>query len=556
MKEKARVRLIYLDPKLDGSKVGLDDFLAAGNGITALLAKATTTLRPGPGPEHEFPYKETPHGLLWLKPTKDGAIPTPLCNFTARIIADVVEDDGVETRRLFEVEVVQGERRAAVKVSAERFASIAWATEALGARAILAPGQSVRDHVRVAVQVLSPDIKERRVYTHLGWRKINDAWKYLHVGGAIGIDGVVTGVEVHIPDALQRYVFPDPPSGQELIDTIHASLRVLTVAPGSIIAPIYASLWRAVLGASDFSLHLAGPTGQGKTELAALIQQHFGPELDARHLPASWSSTGNSLEGLAFVAKDAVLVVDDFAPSGSTNDVQRFHREADRLLRAQGNSAGRQRMRSDATLRAAKPPRGLIFSTGEDVPRGQSLRARLLVREVSPGTVNWETMSLCQKEAAEGAYARAMSAYLCWLAGRYEDIRAGLKDEVYKLRAEASVGDGHKRTPSIVADLAIGLRYFLRFVGETGALTSAEVERLWKDSWQALLEAGREQEQHQAASDPARRFIELLTAAIVSGRAHVASHDGSEPAEPEAWGWRKKTVGTGENQREEMQPRS
>ena len=51
-----------------------------------------------------------------------------------------------------------------------------------------------------------------------------------------------------------------------------------------------------------------------------------------------------------------------------------FHREADRLVRAQGNRSGRQRMRQDSTLRPAKPPRGLLLSTGEDVPRGHSLR--------------------------------------------------------------------------------------------------------------------------------------------------------------------------------------
>ena len=65
--------------------------------------------------------------------------------------------------------------------------------------------------------------------------------------------------------------------------------------------------------------------------------------------------------------------------------MQRYHKEADRLFRGQGNHAGRQRMRADGSLRPAKPPRGLILSTGEDVPRGQSLRARLLVLEVSPG---------------------------------------------------------------------------------------------------------------------------------------------------------------------------
>src|SRR5262249_18689463 len=365
----AQVRLIYLSAKLDGTKVGLDDYFGAGHGVTELLAHATDKLRPGPEPEYEFPYKETPHGLIWLKPTRDRAIETPLCNFTARIASDLCEDDGVETRRVFAIEAVQGERKATVKVSAERFASLAWTAEALGSRAILAPGQSVKDHVRAAIQLFSQDATEQRVYTHLGWRQINGHWCFLHAGGAIGEHGTVAGVEVHVPDALQRYVLSVPPAGPELVDAVRASLRMLTVAHSSITVPPYAAIWRAPLGQTDFAEHLCGPTGQGKSELAALALQHYGAELDARHLPGSWLSTGNSLEGLAFAAKDCLLVIDDFAPTGSTHDIQRFHREADRILRAQGNAAGRLRMRADTTLKAAKPPRCLILSTGEDTPR-------------------------------------------------------------------------------------------------------------------------------------------------------------------------------------------
>src|SRR5206468_12743200 len=124
-----------------------------------------------------------------------------------------------------------------------------------------------------------------------------------------------------------------------------------------------------VFGHADFNIHIAGPTGVGKTEVAALVQQHFGAGMDARNLPGSWSSTGNALEELAFQAKDVLLVVDDFIPTGSMADVQRAHRDADRVLRAQGNRSGRQRMRADGSLRAVRPPRGLIVSTGEDVPR-------------------------------------------------------------------------------------------------------------------------------------------------------------------------------------------
>jgi hypothetical protein len=39
-----------------------------------------------------------------IGPMKDGVVETRLTNFVARIATDVVEDDGVELRRRFELE--------------------------------------------------------------------------------------------------------------------------------------------------------------------------------------------------------------------------------------------------------------------------------------------------------------------------------------------------------------------------------------------------------------------------------------------------------------------
>jgi hypothetical protein len=111
-----------------------------------------------------------------------------------------------------------------------------------------------------------------------------------------------------------------------------------------------------------------------------------------------------------------VLVVDDFAPVGTTADIQRLHREADRLFRAAGNRSGRARMRADGGSRPTYHPRGLIISTGEDIPSGQSLRARLLVLELTPGAIATTALSAAQSDAAEGLFAGALAGYLRWLA--------------------------------------------------------------------------------------------------------------------------------------------
>src|ERR1700736_2696641 len=82
-----------------------------------------------------------------------------------------------------------------------------------------------------------------------------------------------------------------------------------------------------------------GGTGRFKTALASLLQQHFGTGFAAHRLPGSWASTANFNERLAFIAKDTLLVIDDFRPGAAER--RRLEGEADRLLRAAANGAGR-----------------------------------------------------------------------------------------------------------------------------------------------------------------------------------------------------------------------
>jgi len=152
-------------------------------------------------------------------------------------------------------------------------------------------------------------------------------------------------------------------------------------------------------------------------------------------------------------------VIDDFAPAGTQSYVQRLHRDADRILRAQGNRSGRQRMSADASLKSPRPPRGLILSTGDDIPRGQFLKAGTLVielREDGPGSLDWDHLTSCQRDAGAGLNAQAMAGFLQWLACRYYSL--DLRAELVELRDVAYQNSQHRRTPGIVADVAMGLR--------------------------------------------------------------------------------------------------
>ena len=372
-------------------------------------------------------------------------------------------------------------------------------------------------------------------YRMAGNRRQNRFLACRRCAGALG----PVDVAVSLPENLALFSLPaeccDPKGA------IAASLSVRRVAPDRITVPLLGAVFRAPIGGADFSLHLAGETGSQKSELAALAQQHFGAGMNARHLPESWSSTANALEAIASAAKDVVLTVDDFVPQGTAVDRARLNAMADRVLRAQNNRSGRARMRANGTIIRPRPPRGLVLSTGEEVPAGASLRARMLILELAPGQVDLERLTISQHDASDGRLAEAMSLYIRWLAPRLTEVRASMNQIIDERRA---IFSGHARTVTVLAQVYAAWTIWLRFAGEAGAVQESEAMAVAGEVWETLLCLAAEQHGNQQQSDPVLRFVELLASAISSGRAHVATvHAAGEPKNPEAWGWRKLSSG-------------
>jgi hypothetical protein len=84
---------------------------------------------------------------------------TQLANFMARIVADIVLDDGEQERREFGIEAELGRCKVAFPLSAAEFGRMNWVLRRLGPQAIVYPGQ--QQHARAAIQFFSrPTIKE------------------------------------------------------------------------------------------------------------------------------------------------------------------------------------------------------------------------------------------------------------------------------------------------------------------------------------------------------------------------------------------------------------
>ena len=474
---------------------------------------------------------------------KGEAKPIRLCNFTAEIEREVVKNDGLTTSRHFKVSgrLETGEAMPTIDVPASEFDRLDWLPTSWGASAQITVGSRFKDHVVAAIKERSnPEILQ--LCQHTGWSQFNDELLYLTHTGGIGTKGLNLDASCELQGPLGDFSLPTPVDPRTLdLEGILEAFRDLQ-KDGTALVLLGAAM-RAVLchfHPATCSVYLQGTTGTFKSAAAGVLQGFWGSKFDGANLPANWSSTGNALEKTAFLAKDCLLVVDDFVARGTRQEVAYTHRNAERLLRAQGNQSGRSRMTAKAEIRNAFYPRGIVMCTGEDVPNGHSLQARLVIVNIARGAIDTSVLSQLQKLARSGHLATIMASFVQWLAA---EAKANKLTESIDMALECdheNIGSGgHARTQDNLANLLTGLRVFLDFAEDAGEMSSSKVQEFMDSATDAARSLGAMQANIDQEASDAQRFLELIRVAVSSGKAHIESKFGGEPENPRTLGWRK-----------------
>lgn len=486
-------------------------------------------------------YIASPAGLMRRKLGLYGqAEPEKLTNFNAKIVQEQIEDDGsLEETRIFELECEIKGQKATIRVPASKYSTMAWPTAMLGAEAIVYPGKEA--HARAAIQMLSRNIRKITVYTHTGWRQIDGVWSYLHSGGALTPTGNRTDVSVRLPESLRFYLLPEPTMEKEQrAEVFNAVLKLMNAFPRTLTVPLIGGVWASVLGGIDYSIYVTGQSGTRKSEITSLMQAFFGAGFNRLALPSSFVDSALAILLKAFRAKDAVMVIDDFAPNGQKNHDDKLHTTAETVFRAAGNAAGRTTAKVDHSERGAKPPRGMLFSSGEDVPRGLSLQNRLLIVPLKLGDIPDEPLTEMQALARAGKFAESMAAFIQHVATFKKTIARLFAADCVLYRQRIAAGNKqHSRQPTTIAHLCASWRAWLRCGVMAGAFNRAEARLLWSKIYEALTATLEEQKEQHTTTHPADYFLDLLRSALVSGRCHLATIEGDKPSENAALlGWR------------------
>ncbi len=529
------------------AKVGLDDYLAGGGDFSALAthSESLSVFESGILVDLDPDTYELRDGCIyWNKTTQDGTYAVRLTNFAARIIRDIIQDDGVETIRYFEIQATLNSREQAFLVPAAQFNNLNWVMESLGGSAIVEPGQGIRMRTSVAIQVLSDELIPQREYAHTGWRLVEGRQLYLHAGGGIGATGTSTDVAVRLGGNLAHYVLPAPPSGHDVVAAVRASLHLLDLLPFAVAVPLLAVTYLGPLrelmrgDEPDFVVWLHGPSGTFKTEQAVLCQSHYG-DFARQTLPASFATTPNALERLLSSAKDALLVVDDFHPTSDRKEESAMLQVSSRLLRGVGNGSGRARMRADLSFRPEFRPRAVVLVTAERLPSGHSNAARMFPVAIKPGELSQANLTRAQSE--RHLFPLAMAGYLQYLAQDWESIADQLRSRFVELRNNANTTSAHAREPAQVAHLMISLETLTNFAASIGAINADAQQELLDRSWRVLLGHAADHSRDLAEETPVHRFLALLSDGFASKRAFVEGPQGGSPVAPERWGWELRT---------------
>jgi hypothetical protein len=472
----------------------------------------------------EFCSTMDENGKMILKPRE-----TPICDFVPWPVREILKDNGSNPVRYIELEGIlpDSSRLGKVTVSMGDFQEMKWPSLVWGPKAAVRPYQ--KEDLRFCIQKMSQNsIPKSTVYTHLGWRKIDGHWIYLHAGGAVGADNV----EIDLPVKLSRYKLPK--NVEDKKKAIQTAVSLLEIGSSEIMYPLVAIAFLSPLMEvmrqagiePGLLMYLWGKSGCLKSTLIALILCLFGT-FEPKGLPASFRDTPKSIEELAFVTKDSLLPVDDLYPAQDPRDRQKMIGVLEYLMRNQGDRQGRGRLDSNSSLKDVHPPRGLAVASGEMQPLSGSSLARAFTLQINKSSIDLEKLTKAQAEKDQ--LSQVMVCYLEWLSHQFDELPKTLPDEFDRLRnksrTETKIPGRHGRLDDSIAVLYIGLSKFIDFSVAVESLTREEGNVILENGWKIFNEIADKQTEMARRGDPVQIFLEATLELMAQNKIYFIPMD-------------------------------
>ena len=459
-----------------------------------------------PAEAHGF-YRTTPGGGV-----------TRLSNFTVRIERDVRVTDDFQTDRRFEGQVKLDGVAHPFSIAAADFAdngkfqAAVFASAGPRAQFLVDPCA-----VRIAVSAVSAPAVVALTTAH-GWDPAGTAYRTCNgVVDGDGFrpcrdseprvdfagDGPYNGLGLSAIDAgrlaeLKRHLIED-------FLRLHER-RVMLALLGAVALAV---LERHAGATQRFGLWLVGLTGGGKSFAAKIAMNFFGsfPVKDGERF-ANWSSTPNFVERTGYYFRDALYLADDFK-TGLAPTAQVL-----RVLQGYADGTGRGRLQADARANVTRMIRGLLVSTGEDLPEhNASALARSIVVPVPNRPKDLERGERCLDALPD--YRGVTAHFIAWLitgdrlrgfAGRVRAHRGRFYGDIAGQQNDARIANNF-------ALLAAAFEDFSLFLGDAWpdreAETRAFIDGDLPEVRDRMLGMAREQQTSEVFLGTLRTLLEF-----------------------------------------------
>ena len=182
-----------------------------------------------------------------------------------------------------------------------------------------------------------------------------------------------------------------------------------------------------------FLIFLTGKRGSLKTSLALALTQ-----IEQRKRPEYiMKSTSAGLEAGFSTYKDAVMLIDDLAPTIDSTEQRAMHQNLELLVRCFGDGTGKKRnldfLSPDVKVNQYVAQGGAII-TGEYISGVESSLARCLILSISEGDVDKALLKALQDD--DSWLARFLFGFLTFVSSNYEKVKGRIRESMEIFKAE------------------------------------------------------------------------------------------------------------------------
>ena len=489
---------------------------------------------------YEFNEKGT---WRWVGTNEDRKLRL-VANFWAQIVEELWFDNGEKRELYYRIQAKHKLKNyPEVTIPAQHFSSLDFVSKNYGSSAQIFPGSGNKEYMRHAIQVNSEEASEKLVFSHTGWRQINEELAYLSSSGALDRDCVEVQLDKGQDQKLNRYALPNVSTPDEVKAGIEASLSFFELAPDKISIPLWVAPYAASISSwfeDNFaSLYLVGPSGSRKTALAVLALCHFG-NFTANNLYTFNDST-NSLEKASFILKDAPMLIDDFYPTTITKDQKRMISTFESITRSAGNRSGRGRMNKDLGLRSAFYPKGMAWFTGEDLIGASSALARLTFVKIEPNLI--DLLKLGELQDKRQLLPHAMADFLRWFRDNRNKMSDRLKNKYHQETIfRQSNNISHGRLCSQTNQWLNMVDLLCVWLIDRQVFTNDNANSLMENAWDAFTKNAKQLQERIRNNTPTEQFTEAIQALYLAEKLWIKSWNGpteDKPPTRDFLGWKK-----------------